>query len=325
MHLSISKTTLPLVAVVVVLLAAIFAAGSASAQGDENLITPTGVAGVEVGTTIEELTESLDGYDVSDDVRLTVDLRGYTVSRDGRVVFRAAQVVPDSPQIELFIVSGDMYRTAEGIGPGSSIADAVQEYGEATFMLDRNNGGREFVVFANQPDGPIAFRTYGIAGAYVGGYVGDATMTMNYQSNAAIASVWIGCTSVKACIRSGSSVVTDSDSESDSDSRADAAEAEELAAIEAAEAAAEAAAAERAEAEAAAEAAAAEQAEAEAEAEAGADPADSSATQSQEAETLPKTGLAQTRQIAVVSILVLSGASLLLLERRFGLGPEWLR
>jgi len=327
---------LPIAAGITVLLLALLAPATARAQDDENLITPNGVAGVDIGDTVEDLRSTLDSYQVSDEIRLTVDLRGHTVSQDGRVVFRAAQVVPDSPQIELFIISADSYRTAAGVGPGTTIADAAKEYGRATFMLDRSNSGREFVVFADQPEGQIAFRTFGIAGAYVGQYSGDDTTTTRYQEDAAIASVWIGCTSSKACIRSGASVIAEDTEDAEADEQA---AADEAAAKQAAEdaAAAEQAAAEQAEAErVAAEEAAAEQAAEEAAAQAAAEEAAAeqaeqpAATESAAAETAPdqvlaKTGIAQTRQIAIVSVLVLVGASLVLLERRFGLGPEWLR
>lgn len=325
-----------------VLLAALLAPATALAQDDETLITATSVGGVDIGTTIDELRTSLDEYQISDDIRLTADLRGHLVSRDGRVAFRAAQVVTRSPQIELFIVSGEMFRTAEGVGPGTSISDAAKQYGKATFMLDRNNSGREFVVFADQPDGPIAFRTYGIAGAYVGEYSGDSSTTSNYQDDAAIASVWIGCTSVKACIRSGAAAIAPDQTEDDSAQEAAAAAKVEA---ERAEAERAVAAAEAERAAAAAEAARAEEERAEGEAmaeaarimeeETAARATEQAATQSAASEdssasaesdqVLAKTGVAQTRQVAIVALLMLFGVSMLLLERRYGLGPQWLR
>ena len=169
-------------------------APAAQAQGDEMVITPTMVASAEIGSTIDQLTEQLGSdYTVGDEVRITVDFSGHVVSRDGEVQFRAVKANEPGDELSLFIINNDDFATAEGVGPGTTIADAEAIYGEATLNWNADNEGREFVSFENQPEGRIQFRTPGIAGTNVGEYADGEFETNDYDPDGVIAAVWISC------------------------------------------------------------------------------------------------------------------------------------
>lgn len=69
--------------------------------------------------------------------------------------FESYDVESYSPDIEVVGLSvyAPQCRTAEGIGPGSPVSAAVQAYGAPTFGFNYDNEGREYVRFADQPDG----------------------------------------------------------------------------------------------------------------------------------------------------------------------------
>ena len=165
----------------------------AHAQSDDLTISADGVGNAELGVSAEELSDALgDEYEVSDEVRITVDFNGRVISKDGEVQFRAAATGPGD-ELNLFIVSNADYAIAEGVGPETTIADAEAILGEATLNWNPDDEGREFVSFENGPEGRIQFRTPGIAGTNVGIYADDEFETTEYASDAVIAAVWVSC------------------------------------------------------------------------------------------------------------------------------------
>ena len=184
-------------------LAALFVlllSSSAHAQPvDDHTITAEGIGNAVLGLSPAELIEALGpDYQVGDEVRITIDFDGRVVSRNGTVQFRAA-MTDDTETLTLFMVSNPEYTTAEGIGPTSTIAEAEAVYGPAMLAWNPDNGGREFVSFANGPDGRIAFRTPGIGGTNVGIYASGEFSTSAYEDGAAIAAVWVICVSGTDC------------------------------------------------------------------------------------------------------------------------------
>ena len=184
-------------------LAALFVlllSSSAHAQPvDDHTITAEGIGNAVLGLSPAELIEALGpDYQVGDEVRITIDFDGRVVSRNGTVQFRAA-MTDDTETLTLFMVSNPEFTTAEGIGPTSTIAEAEAVYGPAMLAWNPDNGGREFVSFANGPDGRIAFRTPGIGGTNVGIYASGEFSTSAYEDGAAIAAVWVICVSGTDC------------------------------------------------------------------------------------------------------------------------------
>jgi len=168
--------------------------GTARAQGSsDTTITADGVGPASLGLSPDELADALGSdYDIGDEVRITVDFNGRVITRDGDVQFRAA-MTDAGDELTLFIVSNPEYATAEGVGPTTTIAEAEAIYGDATLSWNPDNEGREFVTFANGPEGRIAFRTPGIGGNNVGLYADGEFETNDYEDDAAIAAVWVSC------------------------------------------------------------------------------------------------------------------------------------
>ena len=112
-----------------------------------------------------------------------MDFDGRIITRNGVVQFRAA-MTDNTDDLTLFIVSNPEYVTARGVGPTVTIAQAEAIYGDATLAWSPDNQGREFVSFANGPEGRIAFRTPGIGGTNVGVYANGEFETSDYTKMA---------------------------------------------------------------------------------------------------------------------------------------------
>jgi len=188
------------IALAVAAFLALFLSSTAAAQpASDQIIAADGVGDAVLGLSPDELAEALGSdYDISDEVRITVDFDGRVVSRDGIVQFRAA-MTDNTDALTLFIVSNPDYATAEGVGPATTIADAEAIYGEATLNWNPDDESREFVTFADGPAGRIAFRTPGIGGNNVGIYEDGEFETAEYEEGAEIAAVWVSCVSGTDC------------------------------------------------------------------------------------------------------------------------------
>lgn len=196
-------------AVVIALFLAFLLSNAAFAQSAaESTITADGVGDAMLGLSPQELADALGAdYEVGNEVRITVDFDGRVISRDGVVQFRAA-MSDNTDDLTLFIVSNPEYTTAAGVGPTTTIADAEAIYGDATLAWNPDNEGREFVSFADGPEGRIAFRTPGIGGTNVGIYAEDELETSEYLDGAGIAAVWVSCVSGTDCPADGPSETT---------------------------------------------------------------------------------------------------------------------
>jgi len=89
-------------------------------------------------------------FDIGDEVRITVDFDGRIVTSAGAVQFCAA-MTENTDKLTLFLVSNPGYTTAQGVGATTTIAEAV--YVDETLSCIPDNQGREFVSFANGPEG----------------------------------------------------------------------------------------------------------------------------------------------------------------------------
>lgn len=113
------------------------------------------------------------------------------------VIYEAAGGAPrDRDPISMLMTENAAYKTAEGIGPGSSIAQAEAVYGKATLSFNWDDEAREYVKFASQPVGLI-FRTQGQPNDFDGNYPttqGQSDSfysTQRYHPTAAIKAVWV--------------------------------------------------------------------------------------------------------------------------------------
>jgi LPXTG-motif cell wall-anchored protein len=195
----LSRPQLKIAVVTAVFLAFLLPSAAFAQSAAESTITADGVGKAMLGLSPQELADALGAdYDVGDEVRITVDFDGRVITRDGVVQFRAA-MTDNTDDLTLFIVSNPEYATAGGVGPTTTIAQAEAIYGDATLAWNPDNEGREFVSFADGPEGRIAFRTPGIGGTNVGIYADGEFETSDYEDGAAIAAVWVSCVSGTDC------------------------------------------------------------------------------------------------------------------------------
>ena len=136
------------------------AIGGATAQFDPScLITPGAVANIPMPATLEEFSAA---FPIDTAMRFTptfmVDFGALCVRAEGEdalcAIFESYQVEGYDPQIPAvgLAVYAPQCRTAEGVGPGTTIEDAVEAYGAATFSFSFDNEGREYVAFAEAPE-----------------------------------------------------------------------------------------------------------------------------------------------------------------------------
>lgn len=296
---------------------AVLVSPAANAQGDDMVITPTTVGPAEIGSTVDQLTEQLGSdYTVGDEVRITVDFSGHVVSRDGEVQFRAVKANEPGDELSLFIINNDGFATAEGVGPGITIAAAEEIYGEATLNWNPDIEGREFVSFENQPEGRIQFRTPGIAGTNVGIYQDGELETNEYDPEGVVAAVWISCVPGTDCPADGGAHAgdaaaggTDDGDADDADDGDDGDDAEE----------------EEPTPTPTPEPTATPEPEPEPEEEDDdADAGGSAAPGSSRQDELPATGFEEILLVSLASTLFLAGGIMVLLHRNY-LAPMWLR
>jgi len=172
-------------ATLVFAVAVFFASPTTAADAqDAPQITSDGVGNAVVGSSRNQLAAQLGpSYTFGPPQVELVDVEGYEVRRDGIVQFIAAavgEINPDTP-LDLFLVREPGIATAEGIGVGSTVAEAADAYG--TFTLQRQEiESRRFATFENQPD-RVSFRLG--SGAFF--------ETTEFDEDAQISAIWITC------------------------------------------------------------------------------------------------------------------------------------
>lgn len=129
-----------------------------------------------------------------------VDFDAIAVQRGGEVQFYilhlAGEPFTDDDIIQGLYTDNPTYQTAEGVGPGTAIAQAEAVYGEATLSYNLDNEGREYVRFAEAPFTNVAFGT-GNANTETAGIYDNPSAAYNetttFNDGAAIATVLIIC------------------------------------------------------------------------------------------------------------------------------------
>lgn len=166
------------------------------------LITGEGIGPAQVGMTFGELKQML-GEEVEFQVEspFIVNFDAIAIVEEAEVqyylLYPAGTSLEDSDLIEAVITNNPQYRTAEGIGSGTSVQQAEAVYGNATLYYSLANESREYVRFANQPSPDIAFRL-GAAndGTLAGIYPSpqeEYNETEEYQEDATIRFVEVYC------------------------------------------------------------------------------------------------------------------------------------
>jgi hypothetical protein len=139
------------------------------------LISTQGIGAAKLGMTLGQLKQAL-GSTAQFTVKapFMVDFDAIAVSQGGTlqyyILYPSGPAMADSTPITALLTDNPSYRTAAGIGPGTSLAQAEAVYGNATLNYNIANESREFIQFANPPSKWIYFRPTAIGQTFAGIY-----------------------------------------------------------------------------------------------------------------------------------------------------------
>ncbi|MBW4657570.1 MAG: hypothetical protein KME15_02755 [Drouetiella hepatica Uher 2000/2452] len=170
-------------------------------QEEAPLISAQGMGAAQLGITLGELKQQL-GQDTEFLVKapFIVDFDAIAVRKGGEtqyyILYLAGQSFADQDVIQGVFTDNPKFRTAEGVGAGTTLQDAAQAYGQATLSYNTGNESREYARFERQPATNISFATgngsTSTAGIY-GSPVSEYNETENYRAEATIQSVLVVC------------------------------------------------------------------------------------------------------------------------------------
>lgn len=182
-------------------------AASSSAKSDEEAaagnrtISSQGIGAAKLGMTLGELKKTL-GNEVKFTVKspFIVDFDAIAVEEDNKVqyyiLYLAGQSFQDSDIIQGLLTENSDFKTSEGIGPDTLIAEAEKKYGKVTLSYNTQNESREYARFERQPANSISFGTGNGNQETAGVYQSPTTEyneTQSYQEGAKIQSVLVIC------------------------------------------------------------------------------------------------------------------------------------
>ncbi|PZD73776.1 hypothetical protein C1752_01844 [Acaryochloris thomasi RCC1774] len=177
----------------------------------DKLITATSVGPAKLGMTLAELRQVLPSNAKLEPTQLGVDLpSGARVSFGGEVQYDLAfdsenaktSPIFDQSRIKWIIARNPLYQTAEGVGPGTLLKEAVSHYGAATLAYNYESESRESIDFAKGPFSTTSGTRVWIRSNqwtltdFAGLYPEDEQrasyqQTQNYRDHAAIGSIAI--------------------------------------------------------------------------------------------------------------------------------------
>ncbi|MBD2460403.1 hypothetical protein H6G89_05040 [Oscillatoria sp. FACHB-1407] len=131
-----------------------------------------------------------------------VDFDAIAVRQSGEVKYYilhlAGQPLQDADVIQGLLTDNPSFKTAAGVGPGTSIQQAEAAYGKATLSYSTSNESREYARFEDQPADNVSFATGNgnteTAGVYPSP-IGEFNETQTFREGATIQSVLIVCLS----------------------------------------------------------------------------------------------------------------------------------
>ncbi|MGG6296929.1 hypothetical protein ACQ4M4_21245 [Leptolyngbya sp. AN02str] len=165
-------------------------------------LSADGIGAAQLGMTLGELKQALPDAEFVVTSPFIVDFDAIAVRQNGEVQFHvlylAGETFSDTDTIQGLFTDNSAYKTPEGIGVGSTLAEAEAAYGKATLSYSLANEAREYARFERQPSPGIAFAT-GNGSANPAGIYSGATEeyneTQQYRDDATIQSVLIVCLS----------------------------------------------------------------------------------------------------------------------------------
>lgn len=161
------------------------------------LIRPDGIGAARAGMKIGELRAALPaGTTLGPAEPFMVDVLGLPVVRGADTLFYvlavAGEPMGDDAPIALVATRNPAFRTAEGIGPGTTLGEAAARYGAPTLSYSTADESREYAAFAGYPHRNVRFRVAGGAGmAGVYSTEGEYNETARFDGSARITQVMI--------------------------------------------------------------------------------------------------------------------------------------
>jgi hypothetical protein len=122
------------------------------------------------------------------------------------ILYLAGETLTDADVIQGLLTDNPTFQTAEGVGTGTSIAEAEQVYGSAHLSYNTLNESREYARFQDQPANNISFATGNGNQDPAGIYAEPAdeyNETEAFREDATIQSVLVICLS-EVCAPPGS-------------------------------------------------------------------------------------------------------------------------
>ena len=169
-------------------------------QPADRIIAPDRLGAVQRGMSVGELRAALAGranIGTPDD-RFMVDLIAMPITMMSDtlfyLLFPAGASVTDTTSIEFVATLNPAFRTAEGVGPGTTIRDASTRYGAATLSYNVNDESREYVSFASFQHPSVLFRVTPVPNSsFAGRYStsGEYNETAEYDEAATIMMVLV--------------------------------------------------------------------------------------------------------------------------------------
>lgn len=176
-------------------------AESPTVTAENTTISEKGVGAAQLGMTLGQLKQVMGtSATFTEKSPFMVDFDAIEVSQGGEVQFYllhlAKQPLQDSDLIQGILVKNPKFRTAEGVGAETTIAQAEQAYGKATLSYNTQNESREYARFERQPSPNISFAT-GNGSQNPAGIYPSATSEYNetsqFRPDAKIQSILVVC------------------------------------------------------------------------------------------------------------------------------------
>jgi hypothetical protein len=168
---------------------------------ENTVISAKGIGAAQLGITFAQLKQIL-GNEVTFTVKspFIVDFDAIAVSKAGEIqyyiLYLANQPFSDNDIVQGILTENPKFRTSEGVGAGTSIADAAKAYGKATLAYNTQNESREYVRFERQPASNISFATGNGSQQPAGIYpspTSEYNETQQFRPDATIKSVLVVC------------------------------------------------------------------------------------------------------------------------------------
>ncbi|MDX2217165.1 MAG: hypothetical protein SFY66_28110 [Oculatellaceae cyanobacterium bins.114] len=178
-------------------------ASPSATAANPNLISEQGIGQARLGMTLGALKQQL-GTSAEFETKspFIVDFDAIAVSQSGEVKYYilhlAGQPLGDADVIQGLFTENPDFKTAAGIGPGSSLQQAEAAYGKVTLSYSTSNESREYARFDDQPASNISFATGNGNAETAGVYPspsGEFNETQTFRDGAKIQSVLVVCLS----------------------------------------------------------------------------------------------------------------------------------